>query len=119
MQFKKYILLYTLIPLLILTIASTYYRFAVIHDYVVSYEGECDPYKSSCFVGCEDEECTQKYFYTKIERHASDLVRLCGDNVVGCEFSDICSEGEFQCKIEYCGDGDCDEVEAEAENLNS
>lgn len=87
-----------------------YYRFMVIHDYVVSYEGECDPYESSCFVGCENEECTAEYFYTKVERHASDLVNLCGDSILGCEFANICTSEELQCKIEYCSLDDCDEV---------
>ena len=120
MQFKRYILLYTLIPLLILTIAATYYRFMIINDYIVFYEGECDPYENSCFVGCEDEECNEEYFYTKIERHASGIARLCDDDIVDCEFANMCTHEELQCRIEYCSSDDCDDINvSNMENINS
>lgn len=92
----------------------------VLHDYVVSYEIDCDPAENSCFIGCEDEECTEEYFYAKIERHASDLESLCSGNVINCEFANICTYEELQCHIEYCSSGDCDEINTfNMENVSS
>ncbi len=114
MHFKKYILLYTLIPLLIITVAASYYRFIVLHDYVVAYEIECDPVLQSCFVGCEDDECSAKYHYAIMQRHASDLIELCGVNIVGCDEASICQAGESECAILFCDDQTlghgCDDV---------
>lgn len=102
MHFKENILLYTLIPLLILTVAATYYRFMVLHDYTVAYEGECDPHESSCFVECEDDECLNKYYFTKIQRNASALLAICGESIVGCDDSNVCAVGEKECSVTFC-----------------
>jgi hypothetical protein len=103
MHFKKYFLLYSLIPLLILSTAASYYRFMVIHDYTVEYEGFCDPEVSSCFIGCEDEECTTEYYYTIIAKSASDLQKKCGLNIAECELAHTClAEGDESCTVTYC-----------------
>ena len=110
MHFRKYILVYTLLPLVVLTIAASYYRFMVVMDYTVSYEGDCDPYTSDCFVGCEDDNCNVKYYYTKVKRYAHDFYNLCGDDVLQCEYFNACTSSEATCSISYCDSsyGECD-----------
>lgn len=117
MNFKKYFLLYTLIPLALLSIASSYYRFMVAEDYLVEYEGDCDPLKNSCFIGCEDESCTFPYYYNIVTKNASALVAQCGPDITNCESAQIClSIDEKDCSISYCdptdSDTECDEIEA-------
>jgi len=100
-SFKRYLLLYTLIPLLILLTASAYYRFMVLIDYTVSYEGECEPYTQSCFLYCEDQECAEPFYYSIIERNAAEVYALCGDDVTTCDDAYIC-EPETPCSVTYC-----------------
>jgi hypothetical protein len=102
MHFKKHFLLYTVIPLLVLTSMASYYRFMVAHDYLISYEGECDPYAEDCFVDCEDDECTSEYYYTKVYRHAVTIAELCGEDITDCEAASSCMRGESDCSIVYC-----------------
>ena len=112
MHLRKYILVYTILPLLILTASATYYRFVVSLDYRVSYEGRCDPLENNCFVGCEDDECTSEYYYTLVERYAKDLYNLCGEDISECEMADTCTSQESNCVISYCdlhsNDDDCE-----------
>lgn len=114
MNLRKNFLIYTILPLLILAGASSYYRFMVTNDFLVSYEGICDPVTESCFVGCEDDTCENVYYYTLIERDAADLVNKCGDNISNCEESNSCIATERSCSITYCDQvldtGLCDEV---------
>lgn len=120
MHFRENILLYTLIPLIVLASTASYYRFMVIHDYIVSYEGTCDPALESCFVGCEDDECTDEYYYTRVERYAANLINFCGNDITDCEEANSCTSGENDCSITYCDPvtdlDQCDDVD---ESLNS
>lgn len=103
MHFKDNILKYTLIPLCILFVGASYVRFMVVHDFVVSYEGICDESTESCFIGCEDEECTSLYYYTKIEKYAADVFSQCGEDITDCEYAFTClASDRHDCKIEYC-----------------
>lgn len=118
MHFKKYFLLYTLIPLLILSTAASYFRFMVIHDYTVEYEGSCEPEGSSCFIGCGDEECKVEYYYTIVTKNASHLFEQCGTDITDCELANIClPEDNEDCNITYCDpliDPDaCETIEGE------
>lgn len=92
----------TIIPLLILLVGASYARFIVLNDYLVSYESDCDPYTESCFEGCEDDTCTETYFYSIIERHASEIYQLCGPDVLECDEAWECQEGVQTCSITYC-----------------
>lgn len=81
----------------------------VLHDTIVSYEGYCDETTESCFVGCEEEinnqaDCPEDsvYYFTEIERKASNLIKLCGDSIIDCETADYCPESEFDCTVTYC-----------------
>ena len=56
-HFKRFFLLYTLLPLTLLAFGASYYRFMISYDYPVTFEGYCDPYTKSCFEYCEDDDC--------------------------------------------------------------
>lgn len=102
MKFRDNILLFTLTPLIVLFIGASYMRFIVIHDYMVEYEGECDPATNTCFVGCEDEECTTEYYYSKIQKYAPDIFAQCGADITDCENANVCLDGENKCSITLC-----------------
>lgn len=89
-------------------------RFILKSDYVVSYEGVCDPSFESCFVGCEDDECTQEYYYTEVQKYAPDLYRECGKDITDCDVANICLPEDKDCSVTYCDpetneDGTCSE----------
>ena len=103
MKFSDNILLYTLTPLLILLTGAAYVRFMVLHDYIVTYEGQCDPQTESCFIGCEDEECKQTFYFTIVEKYAANLYEQCGNDISDCELANVCLPGEEEsCSITYC-----------------
>ncbi len=115
MNIGKHPLVYILAPLIIVSFVASYMRFVVLTDYLVSYEGECDPMTHSCFTGCADEECTEAYYYALVEKHASDIRAQCGIDITNCPQANICIEGRDRaCEITYCdpvSDGDsCDSV---------
>ena len=88
---------------MVLTILASYVRFMVFKDYLVAYEGECDPNIHSCFVGCSDDECTETYFYSKMVKHATTLETQCGVDITDCENANIClGENDTDCIITYC-----------------
>jgi hypothetical protein len=110
MKFKENILLFVLLPLVVLTVGASYVRFMVIKDYLVAYEGVCDPVVNSCFVGCEDEECTSEYYYSSVQKYAVNLYAQCGEDITDCEAASICLATDDQdCSVTYCDpevDGD-------------
>lgn len=99
--YKKNFLLFSLIPLLILVGCTSYFRFVVQHDYIVSFEGDCDPLEASCYIGCEDDECTEEYYYTVIERNAADLYNQCGPDITDCDEAYECGT-DISCSVSYC-----------------
>ena len=102
MKFRDNILLFTLTPLIVLFIGASYMRFIVMHDYMVEYESECDPATSVCFIGCEDEECTTEYYYSKIQKYAPDIFAQCGADITDCENANVCLDDENKCSITLC-----------------
>lgn len=117
--------LYVLVPVLALVATVSFYRFIVVADYTVEYEGECDPVTERCFVGCEDELCTEEYYYSVIERHATELRAQCGPDISECELAQSCPAGEAGCSIRYCdagslGEGEsCEEIEPDVEEVQT
>lgn len=104
--------LYAVIGLLILTISVSYYRFIVLHDYDVSYEIDCDPAQSSCYIGCEDEECMETYFYARMQKYAPNIKNQCGLDITDCPDASECLPSDNgRCLITYCdieaGDEEC------------
>lgn len=126
MDTKSKILFWIFIVLIALSTSASYYRFMMLQDYLVAYEGECDPYTQVCFAGCEDDECTSEYYYSQIEKYAPNVFEQCGKDITDCEsaFTCIPDDGE-KCSITFCSpdiDGDiCEELTVEdyAEDENS
>ena len=101
-SFLKRSLLYLLIPLSLLAIGASYYRFMVLSDYIVEYDGMCDPASESCFVGCVDDECTEIYYYALVRKDAASAYAQCGPNVLECEAASVCLPTDVMCEITYC-----------------
>ena len=115
MQFRKYILFYIFSPLCILFIGASYVRFFITHDYIVAYEGVCDPVVNDCFIGCEDDECSEEYYYSEVQKYAADLLIQCGKDITNCESANIClPTDDTKCSVTYCnvatGDEACESV---------
>ena len=105
--------------MVIFAVASSFSRFLVTYDYLISYEGTCDPNEASCFVYCENETCDDPLYYTIIERMAYTLVDLCGENsILDCSAADMCYSDEEYCVIYHC-DTETDEGCSLDTELNS
>ncbi len=113
MNFRGNILSYILIPFFILLVGSSYFRFIVVNDYMVGYESECDPLTNICFIGCENDECTEVYYYKKIHKYAPNIFNQCGEDITGCEKANTClAQDDDKCTVMYC-DIEVDEDECE------
>ena len=119
MKFRDNILLYMLVPLVILCAAYSYFRFMVAHDYMIAYEGTCDPATQDCFIGCNDDACTDVYYYAKVQKYAVNLYAQCGEDITNCDAANACLPVDDQkCSITYCDpkieEGACDDLSAES-----
>jgi hypothetical protein len=106
---REHFLFYTLALFVAMMGISSFYRFMIRHDYLVGYEGLCDPATQTCFVGCEDDACTADYFYSEMIKYAPDIYTECGVDITDCEDADTCLPGDRECSITYCNpdvDGD-------------
>ncbi len=97
----------------------SYNRFLIKNDYMVGYEGECDPSFESCFVGCEDDECTQEYYYTEVQKYAPDLYKECGKDITDCDAANICLPEDNNCSVTYCNPETANEDEACSDLINT
>ena len=107
--FRNHILLFILTTFLIIVSVASYYRFMIRHDYVVGYEGVCDPKIEQCFIGCEDDACTEEYYYSQVIKYAPDLYNECGSDITDCEAASMCFPNDQKCSVNYCNpeiDGD-------------
>lgn len=99
----------------VVLLISLFYRFHVQQDYLVSYEGDCDPVTQSCFVYCETEECSDPFYYSIIERNADRLSNICGDDVTACAEAYSCSNDTscsvYFCDIEIDGSDACESID--------
>jgi hypothetical protein len=124
--FRKNIFLLLLILLTVFVVIISYNRFIVNHDYIVYYEGECNPQSESCFIGCEDDECIEEYYYFEIEKNAHDLYEQCGNDFIDCDNAYLCLPTDQYCSVKYCDlevDNECfssnlDLFEAELEVMD-
>jgi hypothetical protein len=115
--FKNHVLLTVLVPLLVLTVAAAYYRAFVSHEYILTYEGECDAYEESCYVSCTDDACSEPFYYSLMTRSAAGITELCNtDNITECEAAYTCLPEEAGCEINFCDPSDesaeCEVLEA-------
>lgn len=94
-------MLYVLLPLCVLAIGISFYRFMVVGNYVVTYEGECDPEAQACFLGY-DADSQENYYYTKIHKYAQDVYAECGPDITDCTDASICLPEDESCTVTYC-----------------
>ncbi len=103
MHIRDHFLSLAIILLIATAAVNAYIRFFVEHDYVVAYEGACEPETEDCFVGCEDDACTSVYYYTKVRKYAADLFAECGPDITECEEANRCIPSrDSYCSIAYC-----------------
>ena len=99
----------------------SYHRFIINQDYMVGYEGVCDPVvnTSKCFEGCSDDACTEKYYYLKMVKYAPDLYKECGEDITDCESANSCLPSDRECSATYCNaevEGDTCAAEINTQN---
>ena len=99
----KHLLPFVLLPLILLVIAASYYRFIVKGDYVVEYQIDCDPAAASCFVGLDDAT-QENYYYAKMHKYGPDLAAQCGKDIADCDAANACQPGDRDCAVTYCSD---------------
>ena len=103
MKIKDNFLLLTLVPILVLFVGASFIRFMVLKDYLVAYEGFCNPEEKSCFVGCDNDECTENYYYSLVQKYGPNLYEQCGSDITDCAAAQMCLEtNDEQCQITYC-----------------
>lgn len=108
MDTKSKILFSFLGILIVLSVSASYYRYMVLHDYLVEAHVDCDPSLEICFVWeCDPEtegECTgdeeEDTWYFKIAHRNAKNITSCDPQDEECQ--------QFQCPEE--GEEACDEV---------
>lgn len=121
-NFRDHIFFYSLVPIIIVVSIVSYYRFMVRQDYIVGYEGVCDPTTEKCFVRCADDACTKDEYYLQAEKYAPDLLKECGPDITDCPDASICLPDDRDCSITYCDpntDGDTCSNEVKKPNTSS
>lgn len=103
MKFRDSILLCVLIVLIGVCVGYAYFRFMVVQNYMVAYEGTCDPAIHTCFVECQNDECTDKRNFDKVQKYAVDLNAECGKDITDCAAANEClPQRDSVCSITYC-----------------
>jgi hypothetical protein len=120
MKFREHAFLYVLVLLILIGAGYSYFRFMVEHDYVVGYEGACDPAAQNCFVGCNNDDedvstCTDTYDYAKMQKYAVDLYAECGPDITDCADANVCLPQDRKCSVTYCDASDTDDTCSSAE----
>lgn len=123
-NFRNHFFSYTLVALVFIVGVFSYYRFMARQDYVVGYEGVCDPVANAnkCFEGCGDDACTEKYYYSKMVKYAPDLYEECGEDITDCESANSCLPNDRECSVTYCNpevEGDTCATETTTQNDNN
>jgi len=102
---------------------ASYFRFFVYKDYIVAYEGTCDPHSAVCFFGCKNDDCTETYYYSKVQKYGADLYAECGDDITNCNAANACLPTDRKCSITFCdtnnNGGACAQFNAGTESFNS
>jgi len=102
MIIKKHFLILILLSLIVFLVTSSYVRFIDGKNYLVEYEGSCDPLKSTCFAACEDDSCGNLYYYTQVTKQAKDLYRECGSDITDCDSASFCLDSDKHCSVIFC-----------------
>lgn len=103
-NFRNYFFFYIIVILIFCAGVFSYHRFMIKQDYIVGYEGTCDPVSNTnkCFEGCDDDACAEKHYYSKMVKYASDLYKECGEDITDCESANSCLPGDHDCSVVYC-----------------
>jgi len=107
-KIRNHFFFYILATLIFVVGVFSYYRFIIKQDYMIGFEGVCDPVANTnkCFAGCEDDACTKEYYYLKMVKYAPDLYRECGEDITDCESANSCLPGDHDCSETYCNPED-------------
>lgn len=118
-NFQNHFFLYILVTLIFIVGIFSYHRFMIRQDYVVGYEGVCDPAANpnECFSGCDDDACTEEYYYSKIVKYAPDLYKECGVDITDCEAANSCLPDNRYCSVQYCNPEDNSDTCAAETNI--
>lgn len=110
-HFRKNFFFYILIFFIIIVGIISYNRFIINHDYMVEYEGVCDPIIEKCFLGYEEENNGEKeYYYSYVRKYAADLYAQCGKDIIDCESANFCLPDDRECSVVYCETGINDNI---------
>ncbi len=103
-NFCNHFFLYILVALIFVVSVFSYRRFIIKQDYLVGYESVCDlaVNTNKCFEGCDDDACTEKYYYLKMVKYAPDLYKECGEDITNCESAKSCLPDNRECSMIYC-----------------
>lgn len=104
----------SIVGLMIITLFASYYRFLVLEDHIVAFETDCDPANTSCFVGCEDEDCESTYLYSRVIAPAPLVNDWCGSDVNDCDVISYCTNTD-DCEILICNSENGDECNSTAD----
>jgi hypothetical protein len=72
------------------------------HDYIIGYNGSCDPALGKCFMSCDDDACAKPDYYSEIRKYEPDLYNECGKDITDCKAADVCLPSDHKCSITYC-----------------
>jgi hypothetical protein len=111
MDIKSKILLGILGVIIVLSVSTSYYRFLVLHDYIIETEIDCDPAYESCFTwecDSEEEECTgnsdEDTWYYKIAYRNAKNIPTCDMNDEACDQFTCPEGGEAECREVLCSE---------------
>lgn len=101
---RNHFFLYVIVTLIFIVGVFSYHRFMIKQDYLVGYEGVCDPTVNTnkCFEACDDDDCTEKHYYLKMVKYAPDLYKECGEDITDCESASLCLSDDRDCSAVYC-----------------
>ena len=102
LYFRDHIFALILIIGIVFVVVFSYYRFMVKHDYVVGYQGVCDPATGKCFMSCEDDACTKPDYYSEMKKYEPDLYNECGKDITNCDMANVCLPTDRKCSVTYC-----------------
>jgi len=120
-NFRNHFFLYVVVTFIFIVSVFSFHRFIIKQDYIVGYEGVCDPVADAnkCFEGCADDDCTEKYYYLKMVKYAPDLYKECGEDITDCESANLCLPDNRDCSAVYCNpevEGDTCAVEINSQD---
>jgi hypothetical protein len=100
--FREHFFFYILLLLIVVASIASYYRVFVTNDYIVGYQGTCDPATGKCFMSCSDDACANPTYYSEMRKYEPDLYKECGPDITNCDAANVCLPTDRKCSITYC-----------------